>query len=132
MISAPQATKVHQDYYYPVADKKNWTSKNIGQTERWLSALGGGILASYGLARRGWSGITLAVAGGSLIYRGVSGHSFLYQATDIVTAEHSPGAVTSLPDQRGIRVRRSLTIRRSPQDLYTFWRHLGQAPRYMP
>jgi uncharacterized membrane protein len=35
-----------------------------------------------------------------------------------------------LPDQ-GVRVRRTLTIERSPQDLYQFWRDVTRAPLYM-
>src|SRR5439155_15934039 len=48
--------------------------QNVGETERWLSAIGGGALAIFGLSQRSLPGIVLAGIGGSLVYRGLSGH----------------------------------------------------------
>ena len=51
---------------------------NIGESERFASAILGGMLVLTGLGRRGFGGITLAAIGGTLIARGVSGHSGMY------------------------------------------------------
>jgi len=40
--------------------------------------------------------------------------------------------ITSIPDREGFRVQRSLTIRRPPQELYTFWNNVENIARYMP
>ncbi len=112
---------------------------NVGQPERWISAVGGGTLVAYGLARRNWFGLTLAALGGSLLYRGISGHSVLYQALKRNTAspkkhaEEYPwaGNVTPLPDGKGIRVQRTLTINRNAEELYALWRDVEKAPLYM-
>jgi len=59
---------------------------NVGLTERYLSAAGGGLLALFGLARGGLAGLGLALAGGALLYRGFSGHCPLYGALGRNTA----------------------------------------------
>jgi|RhiMetdeSRZDD1v2_1073273.scaffolds.fasta_scaffold1464017_2 uncharacterized membrane protein len=59
---------------------------NVGETERWASGIAGGALALYGLAgRRSLFGGLLAALGGSLLYRGISGHCPLYGALGVDT-----------------------------------------------
>lgn len=58
---------------------------NVGDLERWLSLFGGGLLALY-LLRRSLGTVVLLGGAGALLYRGVTGHSVLYQAMDISTA----------------------------------------------
>jgi uncharacterized membrane protein len=110
------------------------TQVNIPPPERLLSTVSGGALAFSGLNRRGWSGVLRTIVGGLLLYRGFTGHSFVYQALHINRAEHpfSSINITPIPDHEGFRVKRSLTIYRSPQDLYTLWRDTENAPRYIP
>lgn len=47
---------------------------NMGGWERLASLAGGSILAAYALRRPGLGGAALALAGGALVARGVSGH----------------------------------------------------------
>lgn len=105
-------------------------SINVGQTERLISMVGGGLLALYGLGRRGLSGVGLALLGGEMLRRGITGHCYLYQALDISTYEERP-TVSKLPFRQGVKVRRSMTILRSPEELYRFWRDVENAPQYM-
>ena len=56
------------------------SSINVGQVERWASALGGGALAVYGLSRGSLGGVALALVGAALVQRGYSGHCNLYEA----------------------------------------------------
>lgn len=60
---------------------------NVGQTERWVSALAGGALALYGLTRRSRGGVALAVAGGALVHRGITGHCYI---SDALGVDRSP------------------------------------------
>ncbi|HMF56497.1 MAG TPA: SRPBCC family protein [Pyrinomonadaceae bacterium] len=114
-------------------------SVNVGEVERWASAIGGGALALYGLARgfqRGaWDGFVLALVGGALVYRGVSGHCDLYQAIGVNTAgtdgETKRSPVVSVPANRGTKVEKSVTINKSPAELYQFWRNLENLPHFM-
>jgi len=64
---------------------------NVGYGERWASALAGAALALYGIRRMSWAGLALAVAGGTLIYRGASGHCQMYKALGVDRAH--PGGV---------------------------------------
>lgn len=113
---------------------------NVGQTERWASAIGGGALAVYGLAQLikngSWGGAVLALVGGSLVYRGTSGHCAMYEAAGINTAgtgtEEKRSPVVSVPADRGIKVEESIVINnRTPAELYRFWRNFENLPRFM-
>ena len=80
---------------------------NVGDTERWLSILGGGILALY-LLRRSLGTIVLLGGAGALLYRGLTGYCALYQTMDISTASQdqqpaSPHGVTE-PDEKPLVV----------------------------
>lgn len=104
--------------------------QNVGQRERWLSAAAGGGLLVAGLVRGKFSGLLMAIGGGALVYRGLTGHCSVYQALDIDTSTPRPPA-TSVPAQEGYRFERVLLIQRPPEELYRFWRHLENLPRIM-
>jgi len=105
------------------------STKNVGQTERWVSAIGGGALALYGLKHGGLGGAALALAGGGLIFRGATGHCEMYKALGVNRADHARRA--SLGPGEGIRIERSVTIDRPRSDVYAFWRNLENLPRFM-
>jgi len=80
---------------------------NVGDFERWLSLLGGGILALY-LLRRSLGTVVLLGGAGALLYRGLTGHSVLYQTMAISTVSQdlqpdSSHGVTS-PDEKPLIV----------------------------
>jgi hypothetical protein len=58
---------------------------NIGDTERWLSLLGGGLLALY-MLRRSLGTVVLLGGAGALLYRGLKGHCPAYQTLGLSTA----------------------------------------------
>jgi uncharacterized membrane protein len=94
---------------------------NVGETERLASVVGGGALALAGLARGGLGGLALAVLGGSLLYRGSTGHCHLYGALGQSTAEkRNPNA--AIPAGHGVRVDESVTIDKPAAELYRRWR----------
>ena len=109
------------------------SSVNVGQTERWASAIGGGALALYGLTRGSLGGVGLALLGGTLIYRGATGHCNLYDVMGVNTASDLSGrsGAVSVPGGRGIKVEKSVTVDRSPEELYRFWRNFENLPRFM-
>ena len=102
---------------------------NVGETERWLSLVGGGLLALDGLRRGSLGGVAEAIAGGSLLYRGLTGHCHLYAAVGVNTAAH--GLVASVSAQRGVKVVKAVTINRPAEELYRFWRDFETLPRFM-
>ena len=110
------------------------TSVNVGQVERWASSIGGGALAAYGLTRGSLGGIALALVGAALVHRGVTGHCNLYEAIGYGTAgsaELRNMENVSVPGERGMKVEKSVTINRSPEELYAFWRNFENLPRIM-
>jgi uncharacterized membrane protein len=60
-------------------------SVNVGDQERWLSLLGGGLLALC-LVRRSLGTVMLLGGAGALLYRGWTGHCPLYQNMGLSTA----------------------------------------------
>jgi uncharacterized membrane protein len=62
---------------------------NVGNIERWLSLLGGGLLALYTL-RRSLGTVVLLGGAGALLYRGLKGQCPLYQTMGLSTVEHDP------------------------------------------
>ena len=104
---------------------------NVGDTERWLGGLAGGALALLGLSRRSPGGLLSALAGGALVYRAVTGHCPVYEAMGIDSSGRRRGPVASVRAGAGVKVEKSVTINRSPEDLFRFWRQLSNLPRFM-
>src|SRR5438105_15625219 len=107
---------------------------NVGQTERWASAIGGGALALYGITRGSLGGIALALVGAGLVQRGFTGHCNVYEAMGYSSAGDASlrgSENVSVPAGRGIKLEKSVTINRSPEDLYRFWRNFENLPRFM-
>jgi uncharacterized membrane protein len=104
---------------------------NITKAERIVSAIGGGILAAAGMGRRSPAGVALAVIGGDLLRRGITGHSYAYEAMGIRTAPVGQGDAISVPYELGIRVDKTITIGRPRMEVYRFWRSLSNLPRFM-
>lgn len=106
------------------------SSTNVGDAERVVSAGVGAGLAVCGLAQGNLRGLLLAGLGAGLVYRGMSGHCQLYRALGLTTSE-SNGPVTSVPSGRGVRVDKTIFVRRPIHELYDFWRDLSNLPTVM-
>jgi len=95
---------------------------NIGYNERMAGAIGGPLLALYGLTRGTPTGLVLAAVGGYLLYRSLTGRCSIYRGLGVTTAR---GA------NEPLHAEKSLTINRPAEDLYRFWRDFTQLPRFM-
>lgn len=104
--------------------RRQTDDRNVGTVERWGSVIGGAALAVYGLKRRSLGGAALTLLGGGLVYRGITGYCQVYQAVDINTARRGR-------ETQGVEVEKAITIGRSPEELYRFWRHFENLPRFM-
>jgi uncharacterized membrane protein len=100
------------------------SKQNVGDTERWISALGGGALALWGLRRRSPAGIAAAAAGAALTWRGLSGWCGLYGRLGIDRAGTTVGNL-------GVKIEREVVVAAPPERLYHFWRNVGNLPRIM-
>lgn len=110
---------------------------NVSKPERWASAVGGALLAAYGVNRGvnndfddgGWAGWALALVGAAFVYRGATGHCHMYGALGVNTA--TPGDAASVQHGAGVKIEKSVTINKSPEELYRFWRNLNNLALFM-
>lgn len=120
-------------------------SGDVGRAERALALAGGGLLAAYGLRKRGLSGAAMALAGAALVGRGATGrgatgrgrrHDMLGRRASRergrrwLVQQHGPSAV--LDAHRSERATYSLVIARPRSELYAFWRELENLPEILP
>jgi uncharacterized membrane protein len=96
--------------------KPNETS-SVSDTERWGTLIGGGALVLLGLRQGSLRGALTALAGGGLIYRGVTAQT---------------GIQETLGMNDSIKVEKTVTIsNKSPEELYRFWRNFENLPHFM-
>src|SRR5438874_1505737 len=86
---------------------------NVGQTERWVSLAGGGLLTLLGLSRGSLGGLGLAVLGAGLLKRGATGQCEVYSALGINRAA-GDGAAHRIPAGHGVKMEQSVTIAATP------------------
>ena len=102
----------------------------IETTGRLVWLVAGAALTIFGLRRRSAGGLGLAVAGGALVQRGASGR---WPGSGAVRRRfrNPPGRSVSVPYGEGVRAERSIRVKRSPAELYRFWRNFENLPRFM-
>lgn len=104
---------------------------NVGEVERLASEVGGAVLVMGGLLRGGLPGLVMAALGGGLVYRGFSGHCSLYRAIGADSAAGDErGPRSSVPAQRGVHFEEAITVNRSADELYRFWRDVTNHPKF--
>ncbi|MGV3486287.1 MAG: YgaP-like transmembrane domain, partial [Planctomycetaceae bacterium] len=104
-------------------------AQNISEAERWGSVLGGAALLLAGLQRGRLSGLITGLIGGSLLYRGYTGHCHAYDALGVSTADRP--TTTGVRSGHGVKVEKTIDIGRSPAELFSFWRNLENLPKVM-
>jgi uncharacterized membrane protein len=106
-------------------------SCNVGPVERVLSAAVGAALLAAGMRRRSATGAATAFLGGAFLLRGAAGICPVKAAL----AQGEPGAGQAesavLEHGEGIDVEQSVTVLRSADELYAFWRKLENLPLFM-
>lgn len=104
------------------------THRNVGTPERWLSLLGGGAAMAGSLRQRGIIGGLLAMLGGFLLFRGVSGHCPMYEQLRIRTNDADEHGLLG---RNLIQVRRRMVVRLPRDVAYRYWRDLSNLPGAM-
>ena len=109
---------------------------NIGSNERWLTAIAGGTLATYGLIARTPTSLVLSALGVYMIARGASGYCPTYAVAGINNADAenavSPkDAIRKKLGASGIKVRHSVSILKPASELYAYWRDFTNLPKIM-
>lgn len=122
MAELPTTTAQHRHLPDTASRPSNRPQVNVGEAERWLSMVGGGALLVYGL-RRSIGSLMLALGGGALLYRGLSGHCAVYDTLGINTADPNT--------EDGVTVEAAVTVNKSVADVYRFYRNLENHPRFV-
>jgi len=121
-MSEQSTTMTTTKSHYPAERPARQASRiNVGETERLISAIGGGALLLHGL-RRSIGSLALAVGGGMLLYRGLSGHCRTYEALGFNTAGEAG---------EGVGVEATITVYKPVADVYRFYRNLENHPRFV-
>lgn len=105
------------DIKLPVIDK------NIGGLERAVSILGGAYLLYH--AFRKSRSVPEAIAGGFMIARGATGYCPASEAG------HRLMHRAEKPKDSNINIHARLIVKRPMEEVYNFWRHLGNLPLFM-
>jgi uncharacterized membrane protein len=114
--------------------------ENVGQTERIASLAAGSALAIYGLRRRGLAGVGMAAVATALVHRGATGRCPVYRTLRVSTADVAPikrrrrdvtGRAATVNARRSFKIERVVTVDRSADELYRFWRDFSNLPRFM-
>jgi uncharacterized membrane protein len=105
---------------------------NLGVAERWASIVGGAALVSCGMKKGSVLGRSaLAILGGDLIYTGLTGYTRYFKALGLKSSKTARSQSSAIPYQHGIRVDTAITIQKSREELFSFWRDLENLPRFM-
>lgn len=121
--------ELHPDRMPPPKAAPLLLEKNIGETERAFSLLGGLALLAAGLIRRGYGGVAMGALGALFLQRGASGQCALYRRLGISGA---PMAHPGVPDNIGVNLAVSMFIERPAAELFAFWRDLQNVARLSP
>jgi uncharacterized membrane protein len=115
-----------QEHTYPPNYRREPTG--IDGSARLVLGASGAALVWYGLRQESALRWPLALFGAGLLYQGVSGNNMFDQMPMI---ERVPVAkhLTSVPAQ--LRIRKTLTVNRPAEDLYTYWHRLENLPTFM-
>lgn len=105
--------------------------RNVGDNERRLSLVGGGLAAVAGLRRGGLLGMLMTALGATLVYRGATGHCAMYERMGRSTASPSDRGLLGGGSATPPRMRAAVTIEREPMELYNHWREFSNLPRFM-
>jgi uncharacterized membrane protein len=113
------------------AKQQSAGSINVGNAERKVSLASGTILALAGLSRRDLPGLIVAGIGGSLLYRGATGHCSAYKALGVSTADSQSSHRQLTQSSSTVDITQSFLIDRPADELYKFWRNFENLPDVM-
>ncbi len=102
---------------------------NVTSAERIGSVAAGAGLLLYGASRKSLSGLLIALVGGALIRRGITGHCEVYQKLGVNSRQLN--AESGVRGDKGIKVVKSVIVARPSQEVYRYWRNLENLARFM-
>jgi uncharacterized membrane protein len=104
--------------------------RNLGPVARAASIAAGAALTGLAVNRRRPYGLG-STLGAALLLRGASGYCPVTDALDRRSDHDRDDTRTALGGSRGINLKASVTIARSPEEIYGFWRRLENLPLFI-
>jgi uncharacterized membrane protein len=95
---------------------------DLGQPERLASTAAGGLLLLNGMRNPTPINLLLGAVGAGLVYQGTVGRNLV---------ESVRTGQPLIAEPNGLRVKKSMTVNRLPEEVYEFWRNLENLPRFM-
>lgn len=157
--TSPYGTRAAQPYYDQRGryQPQRQSGQNVDQTERQIAVAAGGMLLLHALLTRSRMSLLTGALGAALVWHGQSQHSPIYDALDMNTAreplwERTPwnqndGRRRQQDWQQGnqqrqeprheprrgntIEIERAVTVNKSAEELYNYWRKLENLPNFM-
>lgn len=105
------------------------TAKDVHTVERVVSLLGGAFLL-YDALKKEKKSVPEVLAAGFMIYRGVKGLINEYNANK-VDADGNILPAPAKPHSGKINIHARLIVKKPVNEVYNFWRHLGNLPLFM-
>lgn len=87
-------------------------------------------LALWGVGRMPWRTALAVVAGGALVYRGLTGHCHFYRLLGM-DSSHRPSVARGVAAHSGLRVDETILVDAPPEALYAAWRDFANLPSFM-
>ena len=108
---------------------------SLGDLENWFAIGAGTSLLIAGMRRRSAVGTVAALSSVPLLYRGIAGHWPQVPNGDRLRQGYggaaASGTKATLSGDRGVHVRESIRLELPTGEVYRFWRHLANLPRFM-
>lgn len=103
------------------AASQSATHRNVGNLDRWISGVLGGLMLTRTPGRKtGLGKVASLTAGTMLLTRAATGHSQMYEMLGVSSATLEQGA--------GINIEGSITVNRPLEELYQYWRDVTNLP----
>lgn len=99
-------------------------SSGIGNAYQMAPLVVGGLMAALGIRRGGWLGYGIALAGLGVMQQSFTGKPAIQEWIGM-------GGDHSDHESRAVTASQSVTINRSPEDLYSFWRDFSNLPQVL-
>ena len=113
------------------------TDTNVGTNERLASIVGGAGLIAYGISRKDGLGAILGILGGGLAFRGATGHCQVYESLGMNSSKERAFSLAKSNKKSNnwltgkVEVTKSVTINKSAEELFKFWRNFENLPQFM-
>lgn len=106
---------------------------NVSDAERIVSGIAGVALTAYAIAQKesAAKALPLGAVGGFLLYRSATGNCPAYTALHTGTSSETTNPDAVIPGGQGVNIAKSMTIQKTPEELYEFWHDFENLPRFM-